>query len=105
MWVGKWGPETPGVGVTGPLIAPLQMERMRSRRCHHAPVPPVSLAPQQGSAPLAWDRLCRRGQWRGEGLPVSCLSPVCPLLLPAGSHPLGALSVAPMGSAASLTST
>lgn len=74
--------------MTGPLIAPLQMERMRSHRCHHAPAPPVSLEPQWGSAPLAWDHLCQRGQWRGEGL--SCLLPVCPLILPASSYPLGA---------------
>lgn len=74
--MGEEGPKTPGVVVTGSLIAPLQMERMRSRHCHHALGPPVSLAPRWGSAPLVWDHLCQRGQWRGEGLFVSCLSPV-----------------------------
>uniref|UniRef100_A0A8C5TFV3 phosphatidylinositol-3,4,5-trisphosphate 5-phosphatase n=1 Tax=Malurus cyaneus samueli TaxID=2593467 RepID=A0A8C5TFV3_9PASS len=54
-WVGEQGPETPGVAMIGPLIAPLQMERMRSHHCHHAPAPPASPAPRWGSAPLAWD--------------------------------------------------
>lgn len=73
----RWGPGTPGpaVGaVTNPPIAPLQMERMKSRHCHHALAPPASPAPRWGSVPLAWGR---RGRQRGEGT-----SPACPCPIP-----------------------
>lgn len=75
------GPPSPGgeMGLT-PRIAPLQMERTRSRRCRHVPAPPASPAAQGGSAPRGWGQ---RGGQRGEALPPR-MSPACPcrLLIP-----------------------